>query len=79
MNQTEAACQTQAAIDAKFATWLATVNTTGGCNPVFTNNNTGAQMLAVVPLPSLLPSLLLVNLQKLVPQVSVLLLLRSSS
>ncbi|MBK8449456.1 MAG: hypothetical protein IPL42_05280 [Saprospiraceae bacterium] len=42
MNQTEAACQTQAAIDAKFATWLATVNTTGGCNPVFTNNNTGA-------------------------------------
>ncbi|MFZ1424449.1 MAG: HYR domain-containing protein [Saprospiraceae bacterium] len=42
VNQTEAACQTQAAIDAKFAIWLATVSTSGGCNPVFTNNNTGA-------------------------------------
>src|SRR5678815_778952 len=31
-NQTEAACQTQAAIDGKFATWLTTFNSAGGCN-----------------------------------------------
>lgn len=41
-NQTEAACQTQTAINSKFATWLGTVTTSGGCNPVLTNNNTGA-------------------------------------
>jgi hypothetical protein len=44
VNQTEVACQTQAAINAKFTTWLATVSATGGCNPVFTNNNTGAPL-----------------------------------
>ncbi|MBK6824632.1 MAG: hypothetical protein IPG87_17235 [Saprospiraceae bacterium] len=43
-NQTEAACQTQAAIDAKFNTWLGTAMFTGGCNGVLTNDNTGAPM-----------------------------------
>ncbi|MBV6473141.1 MAG: hypothetical protein JPMHGGIA_01414 [Saprospiraceae bacterium] len=37
-NQTEAACQTQAAIDAAFATWLTTVSFSGGCNATMTNN-----------------------------------------
>ncbi|MBK6824627.1 MAG: hypothetical protein IPG87_17210 [Saprospiraceae bacterium] len=41
-NVTEAACQTQAQIDAKFATWLATATKSGGCNAVLSNNNTGA-------------------------------------
>ncbi|HNI79798.1 MAG TPA: T9SS type A sorting domain-containing protein [Saprospiraceae bacterium] len=41
-NVTEAACQAQSAIDAKFASWLATLSTSGGCNVVKTNNNTGA-------------------------------------
>ncbi|MGB5024661.1 MAG: HYR domain-containing protein [Saprospiraceae bacterium] len=41
-NVTETACQTQAQINTKFNNWLATVSTSGGCNPVFTNNNTGA-------------------------------------
>ncbi len=36
---TEASCQTQAAIDAAFATWLTTVSTTGGCNVVVTNDS----------------------------------------
>jgi hypothetical protein len=40
----EAACQTQAAIDGKFAAWLATAGFTGGCNGVLTNNNTGAPL-----------------------------------
>ncbi|MGB5025712.1 MAG: hypothetical protein WBO44_10195, partial [Saprospiraceae bacterium] len=43
-NVTENACQTQATINSKFSAWLATVSTSGGCNPVFTNNNTGAPM-----------------------------------
>jgi len=38
----QAACQTQAAINAAFATWLASVVAGGGCNGVLTNNNTGA-------------------------------------
>ncbi|MBK8955441.1 MAG: hypothetical protein IPM34_07795 [Saprospiraceae bacterium] len=41
-NQTEAACQTQAAIDNAFATWLTTVSFSGGCNATLSNNNTGA-------------------------------------
>ncbi|MBE2209922.1 MAG: proprotein convertase P-domain-containing protein, partial [Saprospiraceae bacterium] len=41
-NQTEAFGQTQAAIDAKFATWLAIASASGGCGGTFTNNNTGA-------------------------------------
>ncbi len=41
-NQAEAACQTQAAIDAKYATWLASATTTGGCGVVISNNSTGA-------------------------------------
>ena len=41
-NTTTAACQTQAAVNAAFATWLATASGTGGCNGVLTNNNTGA-------------------------------------
>ncbi len=39
---TEAACQTQAQINSKFSAWLATVSTSGGCNPVLSNNNSGA-------------------------------------
>ncbi|MCF8243676.1 MAG: hypothetical protein K9J37_04680 [Saprospiraceae bacterium] len=46
-NVTESACQTQAAIDAKFATWLATVSASGGCNAMLTNNNTGAPDVCV--------------------------------
>ncbi|MFZ1423323.1 MAG: hypothetical protein WAS55_05835, partial [Saprospiraceae bacterium] len=42
INQTEASCQTQAAIDAKFAIWLATASFSGGCNGILTNSNTGA-------------------------------------
>ena len=38
----EAACQTQATIDTKYATWLATVKAGGGCSGVLTNNSTGA-------------------------------------
>ncbi|MBK9107816.1 MAG: hypothetical protein IPM92_05390 [Saprospiraceae bacterium] len=41
-NQTEAACQTQAAINTAFTNWLATANTSGGCNASMSNNNTGA-------------------------------------
>ncbi|MBK8567221.1 MAG: hypothetical protein IPN76_28830 [Saprospiraceae bacterium] len=41
-NTTTAACQTQAAVNAAFATWLATATATGGCNGVLTNSNTGA-------------------------------------
>ncbi|MBK8565493.1 MAG: DUF11 domain-containing protein, partial [Saprospiraceae bacterium] len=41
VNTTTAACQTQAAVNAAFATWLATASGTGGCNGVLTNNNTG--------------------------------------
>ncbi|HRG69157.1 MAG TPA: hypothetical protein PLS73_09940, partial [Saprospiraceae bacterium] len=43
-NQTEAACQTQSTINGKFNTWLATASATGGCNTMFSNNNTGAPM-----------------------------------
>ncbi len=38
----EAACQTQAVIDTKYANWLASVKAGGGCNGVLTNNSTGA-------------------------------------
>ncbi|MBK9107815.1 MAG: T9SS type A sorting domain-containing protein [Saprospiraceae bacterium] len=41
-NQTEAACQTQAAIDAAYATWLATATFTGGCNATISNNGGSA-------------------------------------
>ncbi|MBK6860350.1 MAG: T9SS type A sorting domain-containing protein [Saprospiraceae bacterium] len=41
-NQTEAACQTQSSIDAKFSNWLSTVSFTGGCNVNLSNNNSGA-------------------------------------
>ena len=34
VNTTTTACQTQAAVDAAFATWLATASGTGGCNGV---------------------------------------------
>jgi hypothetical protein len=34
--------QTQAAVNAAFAAWLATASGTGGCNGVLTNNNSGA-------------------------------------
>ncbi|MEO6190628.1 MAG: T9SS type A sorting domain-containing protein [Saprospiraceae bacterium] len=40
--KTEAACQTQAAINASFPAWLATTTGSGGCSGVLTNNNTGA-------------------------------------
>ena len=39
---TEDAGQTQAAIDAKFAAWLASVSYSGGCNPQISNNSTNA-------------------------------------
>lgn len=67
VNQTEAACQTQAQIDTKFANWLATVNVTGGCNPVVTNNNVGAPNFCggtttvILRLPVLVQVLLLVR------------------
>ncbi|MBK9013160.1 MAG: T9SS type A sorting domain-containing protein [Saprospiraceae bacterium] len=41
-NTTTAACQTQAAVNTAFVTWLATASASGGCNGVLTNNNTGA-------------------------------------
>src|ERR1019366_6150094 len=43
-NTTVASCQTQAAVNTEFAAWLATATTSGGCNPVFSNNNTGAPL-----------------------------------
>jgi hypothetical protein len=42
VNSTAAACQTQAAINTQFATWLATASASGGCSGVLTNDNTGA-------------------------------------
>lgn len=42
INTTVAACQSQAAINAAFATWLATASGSGGCSGMLTNNNTGA-------------------------------------
>jgi hypothetical protein len=42
VNTTVAACQTQAAVNAQFAAWLATASASGGCNGVLTNNNQGA-------------------------------------
>jgi hypothetical protein len=39
---TVAACQTQVAVDAEYATWLGTASGSGGCNGVLTNNSTGA-------------------------------------
>lgn len=41
IDKTEVACQTQAAINASYAMWLASV-TASGCNGVLTNNSTGA-------------------------------------
>ncbi|MCC6816753.1 MAG: hypothetical protein IT267_10100, partial [Saprospiraceae bacterium] len=41
-NKTEAACQTQTAINSAYSSWLATASFTGGCNTNFTNNSTGA-------------------------------------
>ena len=42
VNTTTTACQTQAAVNTAFAAWLATVSSSGGCNGILTNNNTGA-------------------------------------
>ena len=39
-SKTEAACQTQAAIDASFAAWLLTTTATGGCNGLLTKSPT---------------------------------------
>jgi hypothetical protein len=41
-NRSEPLGQTQAEIDAKFASWLASPILLGGCNTVLNNNNTGA-------------------------------------
>jgi hypothetical protein len=41
-NSTEASCQTQDAINTKYAAWLATFSATGGCNRQSSNNSTGA-------------------------------------
>lgn len=38
-NQTETACQTQAAIDTKFSSWLSTAAYTGGCDVSLSNNS----------------------------------------
>ena len=38
----EAAGQTQDAINTKYAAWLASVTHSGGCNSILTNNSTGA-------------------------------------
>ncbi len=37
-----ASCQTQGAIDTAFTAWLLEVSSSGGCNSVLTNDNTGA-------------------------------------
>jgi len=37
-NDTVAACQTQAAVNAEFAAWLASASASGGCGTVVTNN-----------------------------------------
>ncbi|MBK9271542.1 MAG: T9SS type A sorting domain-containing protein [Saprospiraceae bacterium] len=42
MDQTEAACQTQAEIDSRFNTWLNSYSVNGGCNTMVSNNNSGA-------------------------------------
>ncbi len=42
INTSTAGGQTQAAVNAAFAAWLATASGTGGCNGVLTNNNSGA-------------------------------------
>jgi len=41
-DKVETSCQTQAAINAKFATWLASTTASGGLNGVLTNNATVA-------------------------------------
>lgn len=41
-SKTENACQTQSAIDDKFASWIATSSFSGGCDPVLSNDNQGA-------------------------------------
>ncbi|MBK8955439.1 MAG: T9SS type A sorting domain-containing protein [Saprospiraceae bacterium] len=41
-NNTQAACQTQAAIDAAYNTWLNSTTSSGGCNATITNNGSGA-------------------------------------
>ncbi len=43
-NVIEAACQTQAIINSKYANWLATVTYSGGCNSGLSNNSTGAPL-----------------------------------
>ena len=42
VNSTETACQTQAAINAKFVAWLNTASFTGGCDPSLSNDNSGS-------------------------------------
>ncbi|MBI5914055.1 MAG: hypothetical protein HY842_01655 [Bacteroidetes bacterium] len=42
VDQVDAACQSQAAIDLAFSQWLTTVSTSGGCTAVLTDDNTGA-------------------------------------
>ncbi|QQS29974.1 MAG: hypothetical protein IPM47_03205 [Sphingobacteriales bacterium] len=42
INNTVGSCQTQAAVDAAFANWLATASAGGGCDGVLTNNSSGA-------------------------------------
>ncbi|MEN8251194.1 MAG: hypothetical protein ABFS32_19835, partial [Bacteroidota bacterium] len=41
-DETTVPCLTQGQVDAAFSIWLGTTTFTGGCNPVMTNNNTGA-------------------------------------
>jgi hypothetical protein len=42
VNKTEAPCQSQAEIDSKFATWLASASYLGGCYAALSNDNLGA-------------------------------------
>ena len=43
-NTTTTACQTQEAVDAAYAAWLATATASGGCGGSLTNNSTGAPL-----------------------------------
>ena len=42
VSKTESNCQTQASINTKFASWLATASFTGGCDAAISNNNNGS-------------------------------------
>src|SRR5438034_467807 len=43
-NTTTTSCQTQAAVNTAYNTWLTGVTNSGGCNVSVTNNSTGAPL-----------------------------------